>query len=106
MKLVTTPFKVAALTVSLLLSPFAWADEAKGLEIAQERKARDEGWGDSVATMQMILRNAQGESSTRLMRLKSLEVADDGDKGLTIFDEPRDVKGTACLLYTSDAADD
>ncbi len=38
-----------------------------------------------MATMQMILRNAQGESSTRLMRLKSLEVADDGDKGLTIL---------------------
>lgn len=45
MKLVKTPFKVAALSVSLLLSPFTWADEAKGLEIAQERKARDEGWG-------------------------------------------------------------
>ncbi len=26
------------------------------------------------------------------MRLKSLEVDNDGDKGLTIFDEPRDVK--------------
>ena len=100
MKLVKTPFKVAALSVSLLLSSFAWADEVKGLEIAQERKARDEGWGDSVATMQMILRNAQGESSTRLMRLKSLEVADDGDKGLTIFDEPRDVKGTAFLNHS------
>lgn len=45
MKLFKTPLNVAALTVSLLLSPFAWADEAKGLEIAQERKARDEGWG-------------------------------------------------------------
>ncbi|MDW1945522.1 outer membrane lipoprotein-sorting protein, partial [Vibrio sp. Vb0599] len=68
--------------------------------IAQERKARDEGWGDSIATMEMILKNAQGESSTRLMRLKSLEVEGDGDKGLTIFDQPRDVTGTAFLNHS------
>ncbi len=72
----------------------------RGLEIATERKARDIGWGDSVATMEMLLQNAQGESSARLMRLKSLEVAEDGDKGLTIFDEPRDVKGTAFLNHS------
>ncbi|MGF1697998.1 outer membrane lipoprotein-sorting protein [Vibrio lamellibrachiae] len=71
-----------------------------GLEIATERKNRDEGWGDSVATMQMLLKNAQGESSTRLMHLKSLEVKGDGDKGLTIFEEPRDVKGTAFLNHS------
>ncbi len=100
MKLFSKPLNVVTLSISLLMAPLTWADEAKGLEIAQERKARDQGWGDSVATMQMILRNAQGESSTRLMRLKSLEVADDGDKGLTIFDEPRDVKGTAFLNHS------
>ncbi|WP_047042868.1 outer membrane lipoprotein-sorting protein [Vibrio mexicanus] len=83
-----------------LATSYSFADEAKGLEIATERKARDIGWGDSVATMEMLLQNAQGESSARLMRLKSLEVADDGDKGLTIFDEPRDVKGTAFLNHS------
>ncbi|WP_063345215.1 outer membrane lipoprotein-sorting protein [Vibrio jasicida] len=100
MNLLNTRLKVAVIAASFLMTPFSWADEAKGLEIAQERKARDEGWRDSVATMQMILRNAQGESSTRAMRLKSLEVVDDGDKGLTIFDEPRDVKGTAFLNHS------
>lgn len=55
---------------------------------------------DSIATMEMILKNAQGESSTRLMRLKSLEVEGDGDKGLTIFDQPRDVTGTAFLNHS------
>ncbi|ELB2872226.1 outer membrane lipoprotein-sorting protein [Vibrio alginolyticus] len=100
MNLVKNALKVSVLSVSLIMSHAVLADEAKGLEIAQERKARDEGWGDSVATMQMILRNAQGESSTRLMRLQSLEVDGDGDKGLTIFDEPRDVKGTAFLNHS------
>ncbi|KOO16497.1 hypothetical protein AKJ18_04160 [Vibrio xuii] len=99
--------KTIALTALLALSSQSFASPEKGLEIAKERKARDEGWGDSVATMQMILKNAQGESSTREMRLKSFEVANDGDKGLTIFDQPRDVKGTAFLNHShSVEADD
>ncbi|MGI9949049.1 outer membrane lipoprotein-sorting protein [Vibrio hyugaensis] len=106
MNLLNTRLKVAVIAASFLMTPFSWADEAKGLEIAQERKVRDEGWRDSVATMQMILRNAQGESSTRAMRLKSLEVVDDGDKGLTIFDEPRDVKGTAFLNHSHTVGSD
>ncbi|NOJ18678.1 outer membrane lipoprotein-sorting protein [Vibrio jasicida] len=106
MNLLNIRLKVAVIAASFLMSPFSWADEAKGLEIAQERKVRDEGWRDSVATMQMILRNAQGESSTRAMRLKSLEVVDDGDKGLTIFDEPRDVKGTAFLNHSHTVGSD
>lgn len=88
------------LSMSLVGTAVANASPERGLEIAQERKARDEGWGDSLATMNMVLRNAQGESSTRAMRLKNLEVKEDGDKGLTIFDEPRDVKGTAFLNHS------
>ncbi|WP_295893982.1 outer membrane lipoprotein-sorting protein [uncultured Vibrio sp.] len=89
-----------ALALSIGASIPAMASPEKGLEIATERKNRDEGWGDSVSTMQMLLKNAQGESSTRLMQLKSLEVQNDGDKGLTIFEEPRDVKGTAFLNHS------
>lgn len=99
--------KAVAISAMLLLSGYSFATPERGLEIATERKARDEGWGDSVATMQMILKNAQGESSTRKMRLKSFEIAADGDKGLTIFDQPRDVKGTAFLNHShSVEADD
>lgn len=83
-----------------LFSVSAFSDTSRGLEIAMERKARDTGWQDSTATMSMELSNAQGESSTRLMRMKSLEVEQDGDKGLTIFDQPRDVKGTAFLNHS------
>ena len=32
--------------------------------------------------------------------MKSLEVEGDGDKGLSVFDEPRDVEGTAFLTYS------
>ncbi|MGJ8680287.1 outer membrane lipoprotein-sorting protein [Paraglaciecola sp.] len=72
----------------------------KGLEIAKERKKRDLGWGDSVAEMSMVLRNAKGSEVERKMRMKSLEMQDDGDKAITIFDQPLDVKGTVFLSYS------
>ena len=78
----------------------------KGLAIAQEADRRDEGWQDSSATMAMVLRNRQGQESSREMRSKSLEVSDDGDKGLIIFDEPRDVRGTALLTFSHKTGDD
>ena len=108
MKLVSNSIiKTVALMAVFTISGQSMANPERGLEIAAERKARDEGWQDSVATMEMILKNAQGESSTRAMRLKSFEVANDGDKGLTIFDQPRDVKGTAFLNHShSVEADD
>ena len=88
--------------LALFVAPvtIAQTDEEKGLEIATERKQRDTGWGDSRADMSMILRNARGQETVRKMRSRSLEVADDGDKGLTIFDQPRDVKGTAFLSFS------
>jgi outer membrane lipoprotein-sorting protein len=72
----------------------------KGLDIAKERKARDLGWADSVADVSMILRNPQGQEVERKIRIKSLEVVGDGDKGLTIFDQPLDVKGTVFLNFS------
>ncbi len=45
MNLVKNALKVSVLSVSLIMSHAVLADKAKGLEIAQERKARDEGWG-------------------------------------------------------------
>lgn len=78
----------------------AQSSQEKGLEIAKERKLRDRGWGDSVAELTMILRNSQGQETERAMRLHGLEVLDGGDKSLTIFDEPKDVNGTAFLNFS------
>ena len=92
------------------LAPVAYADiaaiesagtpEEKGLAIALEADARDEGYGDTATTMQMVLRNRHGQETTRQMRSRALEVQDDGDKSLIIFDDPADVKGTAFLSFT------
>ncbi len=95
-------FNTAAVSFCCLLSPFALADAAKneGFRIAKEVQDRDSGWGNSHATMEMILTNKHGVSSKREMEQKTLEVQNDGDKSLTIFHEPRDVKGTAFLSFS------
>jgi len=74
--------------------------ERKGLSIANEVDKHDQGWNDSVTEMKMILRNQQGDESTRELKLKSLEITGDGDKGLIIFNSPRDVNGTALLSFS------
>ena len=81
-------------------SALALTAEDKGLEIAQEAINRDTGWTDNTADMLMYLRNQQGQESIRELKIKSLEQQDDGDKSLTIFNKPRDVKGTAFLSFS------
>ncbi len=74
--------------------------EEKGLAIAKEDERRDNGFQDFTANMVMLLKNRQGEESRRHIRNKTLEVEGDGDKSISIFDRPRDVKGTALLNFT------
>ncbi len=74
--------------------------EEKGHEIATRVDQQDSGFISSTAKMEMTLKNKQGKTSTRHVRVKTLEVEGDGDKSLSIFDKPRDVKGTAFLTYS------
>jgi len=80
--------------------------EEKGQAIAIEADRRDSGFGDSTAAMLMILRNRHGQESHRELRYRTLEVENNGDMSLTIFDSPKDVKGTAFLNYTHKTGDD
>ena len=73
--------------------------EEKGLRIAREASARNDGFGDFTAAMTMVLRDRHGRESVRRMRFKVLEVQGDGDKSLFVFDRPRDVRGTALLTH-------
>ncbi len=97
----------AALLVSLP-PQFALAEtpEEKGLRIAVEGVERDQGFGDSAVAMTMVLRNRHGEESVRHFRTRTLEQIDDGDKSLSIFDRPADVRGTALLTYARKVGDD
>lgn len=81
-------------------------DIAKGRQIAEEFKQRDRGWGDSESELLMILRSAGGQQSERRMRTLTYEMQNDGDKALTIFDEPRDIRGSAFLSHSHPTAED
>ena len=103
----TTLAIVTVITLTTAFPSYAATPEQEGLAISKEAKSRDLGWQDSTANMLMKLRNRQGQTSIREIKIKNLEVADDGDKGLTIFNKPRDVKGTAFLSFShSVGADD
>ena len=110
--------KLAAVLLVSTLSLNVFAEEAAiseaasattqdALAIATEADNRDTGFGNYTSDIKMVLKNKQGQESVRVIRSKTLEVEGDGDKGLTIFDKPADVKGTALLSFThKEGADD
>ena len=75
--------------------------EARGLAIAQASDATNLGFNDTRSQMRMVLTNANGDVSERTLRFNTLENKnpEDGDWSMMIFDEPRDIAGTAMLTY-------
>jgi len=92
---------IAILPSAVLADDYAgMSPEEKGLAIAEKADATTNGFVDSTANMRMILTNRHGQTSERELRVRTMEVENDGDKSMTIFDTPADVKGTALLTYT------
>ena len=73
----------------------------KGHTIAARSDRSDRGFGDSVVDLTMVLRNAAGQESVRTLTIKTLEIPDEsvGDKILVVFDDPKDIDGTALLSH-------
>lgn len=94
------PLSIVLLAITLAPDAHAESPEEKGLAIVQEMDRRGSGWMDQRANLVMILRNRRGQESRRELRISTLEVDGDGDKSLTVFNTPRDVKGTAFLSFT------
>ena len=86
-----------AFTINILK---AAEEDAKAIKISTDAYNYDKGFGDFISNQTMTLRNKQGEETVRYFRGKTLEVANDGDKTLFIFDSPKDVKGTATLTFS------
>ncbi len=99
-------FSLAYLFILGLLSFPTLASEERGKEILQEAIARDNGFGDTITDLKMTLLNAEGQESHRYLKINTLEVSGDGDKLLTFFEQPRDIKGTALLAFTHLDRDD
>lgn len=90
-----------ALAISLTSTVNANTGEGQGFEIAARSDRSDVGFKDSEVELQMVLRNAAGQQSSRSLRIATLEKPDEtvGDKSLVIFNTPRDIEGTALLSH-------
>ncbi len=96
----------ALLALALPVLALAQTPEEKGREIAERGAEREEGYGDSLAAGEMILRDAGGQESQRRFHSSSLEMADDGDRTLMVFEWPGDIEGTALLTHAHVVGDD
>lgn len=86
------------LAISLTFAGFAQAD--RGLEIAKLADEADQGFESTEVTLIMNLKNANGQTTSRNLFNRTLELTVDGDKSMITFNSPRDVKGTSMLTYT------
>ncbi len=94
----------AAVVTALLAGSMSFAQT--GLEIVTTAENLDNGWGSMSNTLTMTLTNRNGQKTVRNMHGLALEVENEGDKTLTVFDTPTDVKGTASMTYTHKEGDD
>ncbi len=73
--------------------------ENAGSAIFVAADQRASGYRDMQVDLEMVLRNSRGAESHRELRISQLEVPDDGDKLLVVFDTPKPIKGTALLSF-------
>ncbi len=71
----------------------------KGKAIAKTADEMDIGFKDQRSTMKMVLVDASGGKTTRIMEVKRLEKEGDGDKSVFIFKKPNDIKGIGLLTH-------
>ena len=86
---------------------FVSADEInRGLEIALKADNSFSGYGDSKTNLKMLLKDRKGSITERVMEMNLLEVPEDGDKSLIVFESPRDVRGVAVLSHAHKTGSD
>ena len=85
--------KILIALIVLIFSTASTAQDAnlKGLEIATAADVADIGFGSSSAELKMILKNKNGQTSERFLLSKTLELIEDGDKSMIVFNSPKDV---------------
>ncbi len=77
----------------------------ENLEVAQKADLVTDGFISSIAKTQMVLINASGQQSVRDLEMKTLE-GEDGDKTISTFLSPADIKGTKTLTHEHVDRDD
>jgi predicted RND superfamily exporter protein len=96
------------LTALVLLPAPAGAGPAddRGLAIMTEQDRINSGFQTEITLYKMVLMNAQGDRSERIMEFRTLEGVTEGDKTLIIFKAPPDISGTGLLTHQNRIGDD
>ncbi len=103
MKSTNVLFKIGAVTIAASIAhiypTLAVGQTAaeRGSTLMEEVDRRASGYGDFTATLTMTLRDSEGSERQREMHILGLEIPDDGDRTLVIFDQPADLRGTSIL---------
>ncbi|OIQ19291.1 MAG: outer membrane lipoprotein-sorting protein [Flavobacterium sp. MedPE-SWcel] len=93
-------------SLSIMTVANAQTAEQKGLDVAKAAEKADLGFKSSKVDLKMTLKNRHGQTSERFLTTRTLELTEDGDKSLIVFNSPRDVKGTATLTFTHKVGSD
>jgi len=91
---------LSVIAFSIIVLVNAQTPEERGLEIAIAAEQADLGFGSSSVELKMTLKNKNGQTSERSLSTITLELSEDGDKSLNVFNSPKDVKGTSTLTFT------
>lgn len=97
---------LAVLAFAIIGITYAQTPEERGLEIAKAAEQADLGFNSSTVNLKMTLKNKNGQTSERDLTTRTLELTEDGDKSLIVFNSPKDVKGTATLTFTHKVGSD
>jgi hypothetical protein len=74
--------------------------DEQGHAIFLEKDRRESGYGDLQVQLEMVLRDRRGTESRRELSISQLEMPEDGDRLLVVFDTPKPIRGTALLSYS------
>ena len=106
-------FKERLITLFFLLNSFlisghlfSETPEEAGLKISLNSEKANNGFLGEVSEMKMILEDAHGTKISRKMKGKTMETKGDGDKSISQFLLPADVRGTMMLTWTHKKKDD
>ena len=96
---------VISICLILTAASMARAEEVTGWEIAKRAWEADRGFGDFSAHITLTTTKKNGKKVIRRLRTRTIET-DQGDKSISVFDYPHDVKGYARLTYAHEDGND
>lgn len=98
--LLTMALLSAIAAIGFAISP-AQAAEPNAFDIAARSDRSDRGFKSSRVRLKMVLSNAAGRETSRILEQVTLEIPNEdlGDKNLIHFKSPADIRGTALLSH-------